>query len=437
MAERRSNMSKAQNQEVGNKFNVWKNDLLLKPGFRPVRLCWNGYTMVRFLPGLNPEDDYTTFDTFRYGEGYGTWIETVPVVMNMLPEAENGSVSFVLPNSLDYETNFDCPYKRLWFALKRAIKNKVAKSDWKDLVIAGKFGTPLPQWKNAYFAYVNPYHADFKEKDRDKNHPDRDIAPDEWSGSDILIMSASAYHALDSTLTECRNTLPIDLTDPNAGAYVAFFPEKAPCTFGNEIMRSLPSEEQFKGYSVSIHDQYNVPGSRWNGFKPQMSEKLVAFHKAHAKPWERVFNIMSYDEQAEMLVRYMKGYEDLLCYAWEGTDWVTKELRDKAAGLNQVHATGYSPMGGYGQNAVLTRSIQSPASQFMVDSNPPATGVRIQQPVSHESSPVNFVGQTGPGAFDLENNPPFPETGFNIPGAPAASTDMSDFDSRITSSDLF
>lgn len=430
MAERRSNMNKVQTEASQNKFNVWKNDLILKPGFRPIRLCWNGYTMVRFLPGLNPSDDYTTLDTFRYGDGYGTWIETVPVVMNMLPEVENGSISFVLPDSLDYEANFDCPYKRLWFALKRAIKNKVAKSTWKDLVIAGKFGTPLPQWKNFYFAYVNPYHADFKERDRDKNHPDRDIDPTEWSGTDILVMSASAYHALDSTLTECRDTCPVDLTDPAAGAFVAFFPEKAPCSFGNEIMRSLPGDAQFKGYSISIHDQYNVNGSRWNGRKPQMSEKLVQFHKAHAKPWESVFNIMSYDEQAEMLTRYMKGYEDLLCYAWEGTDWVTKELKDKANGLNQVQPTGYGQMGGYTQTVVP--QVGAPGQTVYVNPNP---APMYTQPMQQTQSPVNFVTPTGPGAFDLEDEPPFQESSsFNFPGA-ASSRDMSDFDSRISAAD--
>lgn len=342
----------------GNTNTTWGGDLILKRG-RLIRLAWpeqgsnsNVYTVIRPMYGLNPDDPTNqSFDPLWIGDYFGAGIMTLPVVRNVCPNIPSGgSKSFILVDRLDYQPNFRCPYTELWFALKRAQKENTAKPEWKDLLIPGKYGNHLPQWGNVYFMNVLPFHADLREKDRDKQHPDRDIEPAEWGTNNVLMLTSAAFKKMEkllrTNLEEARtnNTPPLDIMDPNTGAFVVFWPEKcAGPTIEGTYLKNPPSNEAFKSYEVAIMEKYQIRG-KWYGKAPRLNEAYMNSYKASLRQWEDTLNIMSYPQQAEIIADIPQLPPDLLMMAWERhPDWIPSSLRNRTNGLGNVHPAAVAP----------------------------------------------------------------------------------------------
>ena len=377
---------------------TWSGDLILKRG-RLIRLAWpepgsnsNVYTVVRAMPGLNPDDPTNqSFDPLWIGDYFGAGIMTLPVVRNVCPNIPSGgSKSFILVDRLDYQPNFRCPYTELYFALKRAQKENTAKPEWKDLLIPGKFGKHLPQWGNVYFMNVLPFHADLREKDRDKRQPDRDIDPAEWGSNNVLMLTSAAFKKMEKLLranledARTNNVEPLDIMDPNKGAFLVFWPERCvqPQIEGS-YYKNPPSNEEFKSYDVAIMEKYQIPG-KWYGRAPKLNESYMASYKASLRQWEDTLNIMSYPEQAEVIADIPQLPADLLMMAWERhPDWISTSLRNRAQGTGSVYPAAVPSLPQTPSGLTANLGADTPVRSYNAVHVPPETITQtIEQPTN-------------------------------------------------------
>jgi hypothetical protein len=377
-------------------------------------------TVVRFLPCIDPDGNWTPFRNSMSPRDFGDWLRGYPAVRNF---GENGGVTMLLFNQVEqpaYDMHQN-PCVMLYDAVNNAIRNKQERPGWASLTKGGPGKGPvLSRPTDVYLARA----AIFRIKNEDKATGDRSpIGLSVGEPAMFLEMSDSAGRALIEMLEERDNDYEFptdgdidfnlayksgDIIALDKGAFVHFY------QFGYDPRENASAASQGPRQVVvggSRGGKSNEPAKRyacftspeWKGFAPQFnSEELEDIIRGKAiRPWDDsvhgpgtgVLNFMSPEGQARVLQERDCFPADMFLYAWQDhPDWIIERTRDRAAGRTGVlmpdSNTGRWNSGPGGHDGP-TGPVGAPARNPV---NPPTTPAAKPQQTPRQSGKVGGWG---------------------------------------------
>jgi hypothetical protein len=313
-------------------------------------------TVVRLLPCLDPDGNWTPFRNSMAPRDFGDWIRGYPAVRNF---GENGGVTMLLFNQVEqpaYDMHQN-PCVMLYDAVNNAIRNKQEKPGWASLTKGGPGKGPvLSRPTDVYLARA----AIFRIKNEDKATNDR--SPMGLSAGEpamFLEMSDSAGRALIDMLEERDQDYEFpadgnidfnlayksgDVIALNKGMFVHFYQfgfdprdnNTAPSQGPRQVVvggRGGKSTEPAKRYAC-----FTAP--EWKGFSPQFDtpELEEIIRRKASRPWDDslhgpgtgVLNFLSSEEQARVLQERDCFPANVFLYAWQDhPDWIIERTRDR------------------------------------------------------------------------------------------------------------
>ncbi len=306
---------------------------VLKPGVGDlVRPSWEDPTVLRILPGLNP-DNLAEFDPWRLSlrpDDYGQWFFPVDVA-NVSCEANNkASRAWILKDPFD--SGYDSmrnPLVILRNAVKSAIQQKLPHAiNWFSLVQGGQgrgaeLDGPASCWLIRCFLLE---HAG-------KRHsPPRGFTED--SKTVYMLLKVSAVNALKRAMEQKKEGFrgdpsdiashyvfgdPISLAD---GAYVTIFnrekdprqagaPQGGFNPFQGNSRGGYGGQQQVKGYDCFLTKDYHGGTANLMDYESVVRSKVAE--------WHSVVHIPTNEEQVRYLEQVYRPYSDMLVYALDDT----------------------------------------------------------------------------------------------------------------------
>lgn len=348
---------------------------VLKPGVGDlVRPSWEDPTVLRILPGLNP-DNLAEFDPWRLSlrpDDYGQWFFPVDVA-NVSCEANNkASRAWILKDPFDngYDSMRN-PLVILRNAVKSAIQQKLPHAiNWYSLVQSGngrsaELDGPASCWLIRCFLLE---HAG-------KRHsPPRGFAED--SKTVYMLLKVSAVNALKRAMEQKKEGFRGDPTDIAShyvfgdpislhdGAYVTIFNrEKDPRQAGapqggynpyqSNSRGSYGGQQQVKGYDCFLTKDYHGGTANLADYEQVVKTKVIEWHSA--------VHIPSNEEQVRYLEQVYRPYSDMLVYALDDTYGSILDQGVRREGLTKLGRMRPTEAA-YAHHSAAPQEVEQPAS---------------------------------------------------------------------------
>lgn len=381
--------------------NLDNNNTILKYG-NLVRPSWqaNNPSVFRLLPGLNPDDDYKSFDASYVGGDFGTWVQAVPVVNYAFEK----KLSFTLAGSLEDDGWRNCPYCMLYNAIAKYAKSDMALGYYARMVDRGNRDRALPAPERIVLMPVLTYF---------KN--DKELSTDNLSALDILLVKESAFLQIRNFLMNVWMGSPteFDVTSPDKGSFLVMWNKEKRTPVGLDE-RCIMRQRSNIGYDLALSQSVPVLYSSIDGASAALTPAQVSWYKMMARPWDAVVRTTTAEEQMDMICRYAPAAA--VVYAFQGTEYesyVTPEVKKRAASEPSMTGQTTYPTAinnsGFNKQGYQQPSNYAPYQQHPTYQEPQQPAYQAELPVQGSAFPVSAPVQ-----------PTAPKSEFNTRGpAPA------------------
>lgn len=299
---------------------------LVKPGFNGFRTP----AVFRVMPGVDPGNP-RRFDVSVMDDGTpGEWFRSFPSVQY----AFDKGVSFVLQEDYD---DIGWPQHSPYMIVRRALlslaKNPSTPMYVSNLVNGKK--APFPDCKIQGAVVAMTYHKE-----------DQDWQP-RADQLDILAISHGVSRlVLDMVGTQwSMSNNDFDISAPDKGAFIVLWNKEEVIEPPGIDKTMIKYQAGSFGYGVAISPVFPKIGSMYDTIGATLSDQDVAAYKGVMRPWERIIDYRSYDDQAAIMCEFAPAGP--LVYAWGDVhpEWLTNSVKLRAN--NEPRIGGPAPVQGY------------------------------------------------------------------------------------------
>lgn len=321
---RNNGMSRVGNRQGDSYNSIFRDCNAVRPMYASSRP-----SVFRPLPGLNPDDNFKSFDQCMLDDGeFGSWVQAITAVQFAFEK----KLAFVLQRSLDDMDYVDSPYYVLYNAMYHYAQNPSCTKYWSDLTNPDNRNRLIPKPDTLVLLPVLTYYKG-----------DREGTISGRSSVDVLSVRDSSFVGIKRTLQASFTSEDyIDVTHPDEGAFLVWWNKQNPTPNGIPA-NAIQSQAGTCGYSTAIVKTHPRIGSSRDGMDARLTPEQMAWYSSVARPWSRLVNCKSFEEQAELICRHAPAGAVVYAFGEEHPEWLTQEVRVRANSSERIGGQSFAP----------------------------------------------------------------------------------------------